>query len=887
MVKILINSRFFALIQYIIFICCSATANAQVQPEQNITTFMGGKNCFIENKGQWPSEVLYLAKLKSGIVWITNFGVSYAYFKEEITHTPPNKPDPLYDNVNDGNSTQYICHRVNQIYKGSLNHPKSQGIRKLEGYYNYFKGNNQPAHATSVERFKELMLTNVYNGIDVRYYIADGNLRYDFIVNPGANPADIEIMFEGANSLEIVNNEINISTSVNQIFHKDLFAYQQIQGEIIPLSVEWIKKGAGFTFSIINYDAAYPLIIDPLVYSTYLGGIHADYGSNIIIDNIGNSCVVGYTWSYNFDITPGASPLNDAYDAFISKFGSNGTLIYSTCLGGSNDDWGTNIALDSDNNFFIVGKSKSNDFPTTSSSYQPAYQGNIDGFVTKISADGTSIIYSSYIGGNNEDVCTDLVINDAGDPIVVGYTNSSNFDVTAGAFQPTIGGMSDIFVTHFNHDGSGLVFSTYLGGSKDEYPGRILLDSAENPIVIGLFTESSDFDITMDAIDTVNYLPGTNIQRDAFLTIFNQTGSDLIYSTYIGQDQINETFKNIAFNHSENVYVHATSVDIDIPSYVLETFILKINKNNGAVMYKKSIPINQNVIYNDIEIDSLENIFLLGSTQSANYPTTQFCYQSTNKGDLDVILTKFTNQLDSILYSTYLGGSLDEWPSSFALDNTGKMHLIGVTISDDFPTQNPYQSSNDGFPDLFITKLCMPPQLKNLSNNNNNQLVCINNPITDIIFSLDGVQDIAINGIPNGISGTNSGTSYVVSGTPLSVGVFNIIVFVVSDCGVGQYQIGTITVSDCSTSVPSTEIAFGITIFPNPSSTAFTLKLALETHIGGTLHISDVNGRQLASHRITQSNQNIGTAQLAPGIYALAYEHKGQMLWRGKLCVVR
>ncbi|MDP2325308.1 MAG: SBBP repeat-containing protein, partial [Gammaproteobacteria bacterium] len=264
--------------------------------------------------------------------------------------------------------------------------------------------------------------------------------------------------------------------------HKTLVAGNYVASPKAPTQVG---------IQLATYDTSRPLVIDPtLFYSTYLGGSGYDEGVGIAVDASGNAYVTGYTFSSNFPTTAGAfQPTyggGSSYDTFITKLNPTGSaLVYSTYLGGSIGDHGRGIAVDAAGNAYVMGDTNSANFPITAGAFQPTYGGSDDGFITALNPTGSALVYSSYLGGSGSEFVRSIAVDAAGNAYVTGYTSSTNFPTTAGAFQPSRGAANNVFVTKVNPTGSALVYSTYLGGSSDSYGYGIAVDASGSAYVTG------------------------------------------------------------------------------------------------------------------------------------------------------------------------------------------------------------------------------------------------------------------------------------------------------------------------------------------------------------------------------------------------------------------
>ena len=385
-----------------------------------------------------------------------------------------------------------------------------------------------------------------------------------------------------------------------------------------------------------------------LVYSTYLGGSENESGAGIAVNTSGNAYVTGFTESSDFPTTAGAvqTTLDGFADAFVTELNPTGSaLVYSTYLGGSNEESGAGIAVDTSGNAYVIGSTQSSDFPITAGAFQTTYGGNGVAFVTELNPTGSSLVYSTYLGGSGLDFGAGIAVNTSGNAYVIGSTQSSNFPTTAGTVQPTLGGFEDAFVTELNPTGSGLVYSTYLGGSLYDHPGAgIAVDTSGNVYVTG-WTDSSDFPTTPGAFQT-NF--GGNI--DVFVTELNPTGSSLVYSTYLG----------------------GSTQDLGL----------------------------------GIAVDTSGNAYVTGYTISSDFPTTAGAFQTTYAGDADAFFTELNQTGTGLVYSTFLGGLSQDDGFGIAMDTSGSAYVIGGTYSSDFPTTaGAFQTIAGGGFDAFIAKL--------------------------------------------------------------------------------------------------------------------------------------------------------------------------------------
>jgi uncharacterized repeat protein (TIGR01451 family) len=326
----------------------------------------------------------------------------------------------------------------------------AEGVAALPGTANYFSGNDPSRWYTDIPTFSKVRYRDLYPGIDIVYYGTQGKLEYDLIVAPGADPGMITLEFEGDGRLD--RNEVGdleFQTSQGNIAFPRPQIYQEIDQVRRRIDGRYIINDANrIGFTLADYDRNYPLVIDPeLAYSTYLGGANNDRGRGIVLDSAGNTYITGYTYSSDFPTLNPLQPINHGYtEVFVTKIKADGSaLLFSTYLGGADWDEAYGIALDSVGNAYITGFTYSTDFPTLNP-IQPTNHGNADTFVTKIKADGSALLFSTYLGGSGWDVANGIVVDSAGNAYITGYSNSTDFP-TLNPLQPTNHGSYDAFVT--------------------------------------------------------------------------------------------------------------------------------------------------------------------------------------------------------------------------------------------------------------------------------------------------------------------------------------------------------------------------------------------------------------------------------------------------------
>jgi N-acetylneuraminic acid mutarotase len=614
-----------------------------------------------------------------------------------------------------------------------------EGRDELPGKSNYFIGNDPTKWQTNVPNYQTVRYSDIYPGIDLVYHGNQRQLEYDFVVAPQANPRSIKLAFDGARRIRVDRNgDLLLSTANGKIRQLKPVIYQDVDGERRIINGNYVvSRDNRVHFKLGNYDLSKPLLIDPtLVYSTYLGGSGDDGGNGITADSAGNAYVVGYTYSINFPVTLGAfqSTNHAPYNAFVTKIDPTGsTLLYSTYLGGSGggfyNDVGNGIKVDSSGNAYVTGVTNSTNFPVTPGAFQSTFAGGGftgccfpgDGFITKLNSTGSALIYSTYLGGSGWDFAQGIDIDTLGHAFIAGQTHSTNFPVTPGAFQTSYAGSygcggntNSAFVTELNPTGTGLVYSTYLGGGGFDGARAIAVDSSGNAYVTG-FAQSSNFPTTAGSFQPS--APGPTCPGPAFVSKLNSTGSALDYSTYLSGTNGYVQGNGIAVDTLGNAYVVGQVNSTTFPTTLgaiqtsyggggNDAFVTKINSAGSALTYSSYLGGSGSEFGSGISIDGSGNAFVTGGSDSTNFPTTTGALSTTNHGSLDAFLSKVNASGNSLLYSTYFGGSSDEYANGVAWNPAGDVYLTGITGSVNFPTTpGAFQTTNHGGADAFVTKI--------------------------------------------------------------------------------------------------------------------------------------------------------------------------------------
>lgn len=586
--------------------------------------------------------------------------------------------------------------RMHLVGEGVNSQPVVEALDALPGRSHYYLGNDPQRWQTDVPHFAKVRYAQVYPGVDWVLYGNPRQLEYDFVVAPGADPTQIALTFAGADETRIAaNGELVVAVAGREVLHSAPTLYQMVDGERRPVEGRYVVREAADAtpvvgFEVAAYDPKRPLVIDPVIYFTFMDCAQADvspptdlcsgrddFGQSITVDSIGNAYITGFTSSDNFLFNTANNFPTPTYDtalagptdAFIVRLDIGGGIAYATYLGGSSYDYGYGIALDNQGHFYVTGSTRSADFPVLNP-VQAALGGTQDAFVASFDVATGQLRYSTYLGGSTNNASGGggveagraIIVDHQGSAYVAGYTNSTDFPVQGpfdpiqgggdGPFDPTYNNLDDVFVTKLNPAGSALVYSTFLGGSGDERGFGIVLDAAGNAYVTG-YTDSPDFPncVTLGGLHN-NY-------EEVFVTRLSVTGNALGYSTCFGGS--------------------------------------RYDRGHG------------------IDIDASNNVYITGYTDSPDVAGAINLYSSDGRGfDTDAFLARldqngqpFVNASNQPAFFTYLGGNANDIGYGIAVDCCGSMgtYITGYTVSPDFPLLRADDVTWAGGTEAFITRL--------------------------------------------------------------------------------------------------------------------------------------------------------------------------------------
>ena len=521
--------------------------------------------------------------------------------------------------------------------------PTISGLEQLPGFANFILGEDSSQWQTNVPTFNGVVYQNVYQGIDRVFKGTEGQLKSEFLVAPFANPSQIKMNYTGVNDIRLRDDgALILETPLGELIDNAPIVYQDINRQRVNVPAAYNLLGNGQVgFSLGEFDRTQPLVIDPV-------------------------------------------------------------LAYSTYLGGSASDSANRIAVDSTGAAYIIGTTVNN-FTTTPGAYQTTPAGQADFLVTKINSEGTALVYSTYIGGTGNEYGIGIAVDGQGNAYLTGQVDPG-YPTTPGSFQPTAT-TYNAAATKLNAAGNSLVYSTFLGGNGSALGTSIAVDSNGNAYVTG--PTGDNFPIANASQPQI----GGNI--DAFITKVNPTGSGLVYSTYFGGSNRDEG-QGIAVDSNGNAYVSGITYSTNLPltnpvqttigGGQYDAFISKFTPN-GARIYSTYLGGTGDDQGTSIAADSSGNAYIVGTTSSTNFPTLSPIQLLNAGGANDAFVSKLSAAGNSLIYSTYLGGSGDDKGDRITVDSAGNAYVTGNTTSTNFPTKNAIQSISGGGQDAFITSI--------------------------------------------------------------------------------------------------------------------------------------------------------------------------------------
>ena len=602
-----------------------------------------------------------------------------------------------------------------------------ESLERAPGIVSYFKG-PKDQWKTAIPTHASIGYVQPWPGIDLAYDGAGGRLESIYTVAPHADPKEIKLRYSGQDSLRLDGQgNLVVTTSLGEVTETAPVLYQEIEGRRIRVSGRFILLDeVTVAFEVAQYNPEHALVIDPtLAYAGYIGGSGLDYGTGIAVDSAGNAYVTGSISSRFFPVTVGPDlSFNGGFtDAFVVKVNASGTaLVYAGYIGGSGEDYGRGIAVDSAGNAYVTGLTTSTEasFPVTVGPDLTHNGGGFDAFVAKVNPAGTALVYAGYIGGSGNDLGFGIAVDSTGNAYVAGstYSDETSFPVTVGP-DLTFNGNGDAFVAKVNPAGTALVYCGYIGGSAADGGTGIAVDNAGNVYVSGT-TNSTETSFPVTAGPGLTYNGGL---YDAFVAKVNPAGTALVYAGYIGGNSEDQA-AGIAVDGAGNAYVTGwtSSTETTFPVLVgprltynggdFDAFIAKVNPAGTALVYAGYIGGNGNDQGAGIAVDSGGNAYVTGYTGSdqTSFPVLGGPDLTYNGGLYDAFVAKVNPAGTALLYAGYIGGIAVDTAGGIAVDSAGNAYVTGSTSSTEgtFPvTVGPDLTFNGNFDamDVFVAKI--------------------------------------------------------------------------------------------------------------------------------------------------------------------------------------
>lgn len=689
----------------------------------------------IENKGQWAPNILYRANIPGGAYFIEKNAITYYFYDEAALHHAHHEGKEIIS---------VKAHVVKVKFSGANPDPVALGEGSSSEYYNYFIGNDPSRWASGTRAYKQVYLKELWKGIDLEILCQDEALKYNFHLAAGADPGQIKLEYIGADSMYLKDGELHIKTTLNSIIEqKPIVLQDELMYKAAP-GCKYELNGNILGFKVKNYSRSAPLIIDPtVIFATYSGSVADNFGFTATYDPQGHAYSGGTVYSSGFptktgafqqDFQGGNTPpdfTDFARDAGILKYSPDGKqLLWATYLGGANNEQPHSMIIDHKGELVILGTTHSSNFPVTAGAYDGSYNGNGDIYVCKLSADGSSFISSTFIGGSSRDGLNGTnptqyptgplaynygdqyrgeVIVDTDDNILIATcTQSSDFPIHNG-IQSGFGGIQDGCVVKLTNSLNSILWSTFIGGSDQDAAYGINFDSKGNIFFCG-GTQSKNFRVLPGAATTL-YQGGI----DGFICKLNKDGSSLLASTFVGTSSYDQNYC-IQLDENDQVYVTGqTEGSFPVSQGVFNNAngkqYIAVFENDLVKMVLSTVfgsgrttpDLSPSAFLVDLcgricvsgwggEANTRYNKKLLDTRSSTyNLTITPDAYQDHTDGS-DFYLIILSRNFKSLVYSSYFGGGrsaehVDGGTSRF--DRDGKVYQSvcgGCGGYSDFPT---------------------------------------------------------------------------------------------------------------------------------------------------------------------------------------------------------
>lgn len=662
---------------------------------------------FIENQGQVDGVIKYYANIIAGQLMVTDNELTYLFPKDD----------------------EQALVLKESFYQGDQQiQLNPNGTEQAETVVSVFSGNDPEKWQSNLLSFNDVALGELYNNIEVKLKAYNKNIEKLFTVYPEGNPDDIKVKLAGANSLsENQNGELVAHTDLGDIKFTKPIAYQDQNKVAVNYK---LNHDNTYGFELGNYDLNKPVVIDPLLASTFIGGDGDHSNQNDLFydmefDDSGNIIAVGrsYNGAADWPTTSGVydETQNGQWDAVISKFNSTlTTLSASTFVGGGSHDYFYDVVLDGSNNVYVAGQTSggcATCYPTTGGAYDETLNGESDFVVSILNADLTSLTASTYIGGDDWERGVFIDLDSGGNVIIAGHLLSDDYPTAGTPYDATFNSGWDSVVSKFNSSLTSLVASTYIGGSSTDYVYDMFVDGSNNVVIAGM-TQSSSYPTTAGAYDETY-----NSNNEVFISVLDSNLTNLSASTFLGgwgADGNASGYKQdvaIYQDTSNNIWVTGGTESNDFPtsggaydtshagSGTTDVFVSKLTSDLTTLSASTYFGGIWDEVPQDIYVDASTNVYVTGYTEGSDTPTTAGAYDISFNGEEDVFLAKFNSTVSSLTLSTYIGGSNRERAYAINVDGSGNIYLAGYAESGYPTTSGAYnETHNGGDDDAFISK---------------------------------------------------------------------------------------------------------------------------------------------------------------------------------------
>ena len=673
-----------------------------LQAHKPADTLSAGRWEFVQNLGQWESPVLYKATMHGGALFFEHNSFLVAQLDpnqleafHEAKHSGKSNPSSLFD---------ASAYRVS--FMNALNETKVNGIQPFDHYYNYYIGRSTKSWTSHVSVYHHLAYNQLYQNIDL-FFLGDGDyLKYEFHIAPGGDPKQIQLRYDGLKSISKIGEDLLLHTAVDRVLELAPFAYQiDDKGDTVPVKCSYSLSKNIVSFTLDQYDPTLPLVIDPtMVFSSFSGSTADNWGYTATYDSHGNlyggSIVSGMGYPLSPD--PGAYQTNFAgyWDIAISKFDATGSFLhYSTYIGGNAADIPHSLHVNDNDELYIFGTTGSADFPITENAFDPSFNGGTsidipagtfsqgsDIFIAKLSADGTQLLASTYIGGSGNDGINtafilrknyadehrgEIIVDENSNVYVVASTHSTDFPTTTNSYISNPLGGQDVCLFKMSQDLSTLIWSSYFGGSRND-AGYSMFLAADKSIYFCGGTTSIDLPVSPNSYQTAQVDNGST--TDGFVAHFSSNGNLLLHSTYLGKSGYDQAYlikgdtndfpyilgqtsaSNLQWVHNANYFVPNGG-----------QFLIKLSADLKQAVWSTAFGTGNggpDISPTAFLVDYCDNLYLSGWGSrhlnkfggTSGLPVTADAFQSTTDGS-DFYFMAISNDGNNLVFASFFGGA--------------------------------------------------------------------------------------------------------------------------------------------------------------------------------------------------------------------------------------